>query len=107
MALLLPVAQSTQESQVASGLIAVLINYDIATHFSAFFIWGLLASTWPDFQHHSGVRKTVLAIGYAISLEISQGLVPYRTFEWSDLLANLAGTAVGYYVGILAIFHRN
>jgi len=39
--------------------------------------------------------RTAWLVGYALATEGSHALIPNRYFEWSDLVANLAGVLIG------------
>jgi VanZ family protein len=74
------------------------------------------ASTLPDYLQHLGafmllaclaqmaVRggpvnrlslRASLLVGYALFVETAHTWIPQRTFQWSDLIANLAGVLLG------------
>ncbi len=51
-------------------------------------------------------RRTTIAwglivpIGYGAFLEAVQSLLPYRSAEWADVVANALGTALGVMLGM-------
>lgn len=45
----------------------------------------------------------LFTLGAGIGLEWAQGLVPYRTFDQLDAVANAAGAALGYLVAVLLL----
>ena len=74
------------------------------------------ASTLPDYLQHAGafmllaclarmaVRggpvnrlslRASLLVGYALLVETAHAWIPQRTFQWSDIIANLAGVLLG------------
>ncbi len=68
-------------------------GYSLAAHFGCFFALGALtlASRLPF------SRRATLAglVGYGAAVELLQGLVPQRTVEFADFVANAAGVAAG------------
>ncbi|WP_460047892.1 VanZ family protein [Sessilibacter sp. MAH2] len=55
--------------------------------FSAFLAYGLLREFW----------KVVCLIWiFSVGVEIIQFVLPWRTFDWFDILANLGGLLVGF-----------
>ncbi len=63
------------------------------THLMAFLILGILVG-WCRFPSSSTARAALL-LGYAVVVELAQGLVPQRTVQLEDLAENLAGLALG------------
>lgn len=50
----------------------------------------------------SSRSRIVIAVGLAamgIGLEFLQGYTGYRTFEWADMVASVAGVAIGWLIG--------
>lgn len=75
---------------------------DLLVHFA---IFGILSSTTVSFCHRAG-RLTSLAAATAVGatgLELAQTLVPYRSFDLVDMLANVTGIAVGYALALLVL----
>jgi len=73
---------------------------DKILHLIAYFGLGLLGGTgWPE-------RRMTLLIGmplFGMALECVQGsLVPGRSFDWFDGLANATGVYVGYLTSLIS-----
>ncbi len=69
---------------------------------------------WLAFRALSGIRKTEshhylvtfsVVAAYGFLLECLQGLLPYRYFEWWDMVANLAGISLAY-IGFRLFTHK-
>lgn len=74
-----------------SDLPSAFLISDVLSHGLGYAALGALAVL-------SGLRPmwAVLVAGsYGFLLEIAQGLVGYRTFEWKDVVVNIAGALVG------------
>lgn len=68
-------------------------GYALAAHFGCFFVLGILtlASRLP-----SPWWATLAVLGgYGVGIELLQGLVPQRTIDFADFLANAVGIAAG------------
>ncbi|HRY23553.1 MAG: VanZ family protein [Geminicoccaceae bacterium] len=67
---------------------------DKLVHFGSFF---LISITSLGFCRGSGqlLAAGLVCLVAAVGLELTQGLVPSRTFEAADMAANLAGVATG------------
>jgi VanZ family protein len=67
---------------------------DKFAHFAAYATLGLLAML-----SLSGMRKSVLAaaamVALGIAVELVQGVLPWRSFEWLDIAANTIGVLAG------------
>lgn len=77
---------------------AVDFGWDKANHAVAFCALNFTASL--------GFKRSALAalalLLYGALIEWLQGFTPTRSAEWTDLLANAAGVALGYLLGVLA-----
>jgi VanZ family protein len=77
---------------------------DLVWHFLLF---GAMAFATVGFSRRPG-RLACLAlatIACATALEFAQGLVPYRTFDPIDAVANGAGALVGYVAALLVLYY--
>lgn len=77
-------------------------GWDKVWHFSLFFVSGLLwcmAMGSPQRQRWG----LALLLGLGILLEGMQWMFPvlHRSFEWLDMLANLVGGSLGFWLGHL------
>ncbi|MDP3722034.1 MAG: VanZ family protein [Candidatus Omnitrophota bacterium] len=63
--------------------------------------WLLIRAIPPDRPFSSGVQLGVwlLAAGYGGLLEVAQAMIPWRSGEVLDVAANMAGAALGVWVG--------
>jgi VanZ family protein len=78
---------------------------DKLVHLLCYFVLGLLAVLS---QRGSGARlaaATAMA-AFGIVVELLQGLLPWRSFEWMDIVANVAGVAIGSVTGLLAAWRK-
>ncbi len=75
---------------------------DKAVHFASFF---LISFTSLAFCRSGGqlLAAGLVCLAAAFGLELAQGLVPSRTFEGADIVANLAGVATGMGLARLAL----
>ena len=64
----------------------------------------MLLALWYTGQYAPGSywRIAVGLSAYGALIEIGQSMIPYRTAEWGDMAADLAGIAVGLVVAALA-----
>ena len=78
-----------------SGLVGITIrtsvDFDFLTHLVCLAIWGGLLTSW----RFETTTLVVIAISIAIFLEVAQGLTYHRTFEITDLVANILGATLG------------
>lgn len=84
----------------------LFIRRDYFHHIVAFLalggLYGFAAHTpHPIFRRHPVFFGAVLLTGLAVILEAVQFIVPYRKFNWNDMLANIAGLLIG--VGIIVL----
>lgn len=96
-------------TSVPSGMpkfsaLASIPHFDKIFHFSVFSIWALLLAfaffatkqkTFFFNQNKKAFYFLTIAVAYAIFLETLQLFLPYRSFEWADLAANLLGVLAG------------
>jgi VanZ family protein len=75
---------------------------DKLVHFASFF---LISVTSLGFCRSRGqlLAAGLVCLTAAIGLELTQGLVPSRTFEAADMAANLVGVAAGMALAGLAV----
>ncbi len=73
-------------------------------HFVAYgslmMVW-VLATPQQKMFNHGLIAFACMTMGLAI--ETTQGLTPYRFFEWADALANSVGVLLGWLLGWLAL----
>jgi VanZ family protein len=67
---------------------------DKLVHLLCYFVLGLLAVLS---QRGPGARIAAAAAmaAFGIVVELLQGLLPWRSFEWMDIVANVCGVALG------------
>lgn len=71
---------------------ALIPHFHLIGHFTQFFILAVLSATFLS----RGWKKTLLLAGFiALSAEIYQLFLPWRAFEWLDLLVDFFGVAAG------------
>lgn len=92
---------------VAALLLAPLpssgVQSDLLAHAVLF---GAMALGAVSFCHHPGqlTLLTVITIAVGTVLELAQGLVPYRTFDLHDALANALGAGAGYLAALAILY---
>jgi VanZ family protein len=65
------------------------------------FTFGFLALWYTgQYARRSYLRLAVGLIAFGVLIEVCQSLVTYRTAEWGDLWADLAGIAVGMIIAL-------
>ncbi len=79
---------------------------DKLAHFGAYGVWAWL---WGWGRGKAGLAWSwwAIALGcvaWGLLMEGIQGLMPWRTFEWGDALANGLGAVVG--IGMYEFFHN-
>lgn len=79
--------------QVSSYSLPRFQHLDKVVHFGAFFI---LALTFHRAFPLPFWLALMILIGYGLAIEYIQGLLPYRSSSWGDLLADAAGAASYY-----------
>ena len=50
---------------------------------------------WFQLAFNARFRWIIFLVGLGIALEIIQGLLSYRYFEYADILANISGVVIG------------
>jgi VanZ family protein len=75
---------------------------DLAAHFLLF---GGLAFAAVSFSHRAGqlAGLALATIAGATALEFAQRLVPYRTFDLTDIAANALGAGSGYALALAVL----
>jgi VanZ family protein len=74
------------------------VFHDTAQHFTAYFFIAFLPMVAMRLRRHALIASTFgLLLG--LLLEVAQLFVPTRLFEWSDLIANTNGIAMGMLTG--------
>jgi VanZ family protein len=76
---------------------------DLVAHFLMF---GAMAFGAVGFSRRPGQLAclALMTIALGTALEFAQGLVPYRTFDPTDLVANSMGALAGYAAGLLVLY---
>jgi VanZ family protein len=69
-------------------------------------LFGGMALGAVTFCHHPGqlTLLTLLTIAGGTALEFAQGLVPYRTFDLHDAVANVLGATCGYLAALAILY---
>ena len=94
VALLAPLPKS-EGSGLVDITIRTSVDFDFFTHLVALSIWGGLLTTW----RFETTTMLIIAISIAILLEVAQGVTYHRTFEITDLVANIIGVTLGLKAG--------
>ena len=82
------------------------IYFDKIIHFLLFFIQSfLITKTYFSVKFSFNFFKMILILLLIFSflIEIIQIIMPYRTFEYSDLLSNILGSALGSVFGYFLV----
>jgi VanZ like family len=72
-----------------------------------FLLFGVMAFATVGFSRRPGQLAclALATIACATALEYAQGLVPYRTFDPIDAVANSAGALAGYVAALLVLYY--
>ena len=72
-----------------------------------FLLFGAMAFGAVGFSRRPGQLAclALVTVAFATALELAQGLVPYRTFEVADAVANGVGALAGYVAALLVLYH--
>jgi VanZ family protein len=78
---------------------------DKLVHLLCYFVLGLLAVLS---QRGPGTRAAAAAAmaAFGIVVELLQGQLPWRSFEWMDIVANVIGVAIGGVIGSLVAWRK-
>ncbi len=76
-------------------------GWDKTNHVLAFAVLGALGA-WAYPRHT--VRMVLFLMAYGGAIEVVQSLTPYRFAEWSDLLADCLGVALGWMSGMISLW---
>ena len=68
---------------------------DKVVHFLLYTIFGLLAYYGYSQNNRTNLKTGTLIVLYAMIVEFLHLFIPYRAFEWQDILANILGTGAG------------
>ena len=82
------------------------IYFDKIIHFLLFFIQSfLITKTYFSVKFSFNFFKMILILLliFCFLIEIIQIIVPYRTFEYSDLLSNILGSVLGSVFGYFLV----
>ena len=83
-----------------------IIYFDKIIHFMLFFIQSfLITKTYFSIKFSINFFKMILILLliFCFLIEIIQIIVPYRTFEYSDLLSNILGSVLGSVFGYFLV----
>lgn len=83
-----------------------IIYFDKIIHFLLFFIQSfLITKTYFSVKFSFNFFKMILILLliFCFLIEIIQIIMPYRTFEYSDLLSNILGSALGSVFGYFLV----
>jgi VanZ family protein len=69
-------------------------------------LFGAMALGAVSFCHHPGqlALLALVTIAGGTGLEFAQGLVPYRTFDFHDAIANVIGAGLGYLIALAVLY---
>lgn len=72
-----------------------------------FLLFGAMAFGAVGFSRRPGQLAclALATIAFATTLELAQGLVPYRTFEAFDAVANGMGALAGYVAALFVLYY--
>jgi VanZ family protein len=77
-----------------------ITRYDKVIHFAMFFILTLLLLTL-SFPKYKKFFVGFIAVDLAAITEIVQIAIPYRSFSWFDIIADIIGIVSGLFLGFL------
>ena len=98
LALVLATALSPPDSFWLDGLQAIDFISDKWLHgitFTALALWFT-----GQYARHSYWRLITGLLAFGLLIEVAQRMVAYRTADWMDLLADVAGVAVGMTIAL-------
>ena len=77
-------------------------SFDKLTHLTVFMILSLIMvigftkqKTFKKLQLYAEKGTIIICFSYGFLIEFIQYLLPYRTFSWTDILANACGVILG------------
>jgi glycopeptide antibiotics resistance protein len=77
------------------------LRYDKALHFTAFSILSFgIYFVWKRSRTKNVVLTGTIAYSVSVISECVQALVPYRSFDLHDIIANLLGTTLGLGIAV-------
>jgi len=78
---------------------------DKFAHIGVFTIWAFLLvrylvhqKSYRVLQNPSLFLLILLSGSFGLSIELIQFVLPFRQFEWADLIADMVGGVAGYYI---------
>lgn len=85
-----------------------MVSLDKVIHCSIFAVQSFLLIVGLKKQHsysylkfNAGKVSILATTVFGILVESIQGIIPARSFEWTDMLANMAGAFIGFLVFLL------
>ncbi len=65
----------------------------------------LLLSLWftGQYARSSYLRLLVGLTAFGVLIELGQGMLPYRSAEWMDLIADIAGIGIGLIIAVAGL----
>lgn len=75
---------------------------DKLVHFACYLVLGWLA-TLAQRRRQAQLLATAGMVVLGVAIECLQGLLPWRSFEWLDMVANGAGVVTGYLLAVAVI----
>jgi VanZ family protein len=69
-------------------------NTDKLVHLACYLMLGTLAALAQHSIRSSAAAACAMLI-FGVAIEIVQGQLPWRSFEWADIAANIAGVLLG------------
>lgn len=74
--------------------------WDKANHAIAY---AAIAGWWAALLPGRRWRAAAMALGFGLSMEFAQAVLPYRAFELADMVANGVGVVLGLLVSLLIL----
>lgn len=78
---------------------------DKIVHVGCYLLLGFLAAMSQP-THRTRFAAAAAMVGLGILIEIIQGQLPWRSFEWMDIVANTVGAAFGWLLSLFWLRRR-